>query len=221
MAAVAAAPASAEVVFNTMTSGAPTPFVVNLSHDRGETSSTDEEPGGFEHESQSGQHITLAGTSRFVTQIDMRLGGYGGQPTTVSMAMTLRIYGISSGLPGALLWEGTTDLQTFTVSFAPTVHPVSFFPNVQLPDDVILAVSHTQISGQQLSVVGTIGQGVPGDIGVDSDWFSQDATSGIWTVVPGPTAPDHFQTRITAIPAPASGMLGMGLLGVGLRRRRA
>ncbi len=52
--------------------------------------------------------ITLAGTSRFVTQIDMRLGGFGTPPLeTVSVAMTLRIYGLTSGLPGSLLWEGT------------------------------------------------------------------------------------------------------------------
>ena len=148
----------------------------------------------------------------------MRLGGFGGAPETVSMAMTLRIYGLTSGLPGSLLWEGSTGVQTFTVAFASVIHPVSLFPNVELPDDVVLAVSETQISGLQTSAVGTVGQGVPGDIGVDSDWFSQDTTTGIWTIVPSP--PDHLQARITAIPTPASGIIGVGLLGTGLRRRR-
>jgi hypothetical protein len=215
---VAASSASAEVVYNAMTAGNPNPFWVNFTHDRGESSSTDEQPGGSENDSQTGQHVTLGGTSRFVTQIDMRIGGYGTPPfDLVSMAMTLRIYGLSSGMPGSLLWEGTSAVQTFSVTFTGNSVPVSFSPNVQLPDNVVLAVSHSQISGQLTSFVGTVGQGTPGDVGVDDPgWFMQDTTTGAWRVLA--VANDHIQARITAVPAPAT--VGLALVGVGLWRRR-
>jgi hypothetical protein len=221
--AVAGASARADVVYNVQSLNHPQ--IVVFSHDAGESSSTDEHPGGFEVESQSGQHVTLAGSARFVTQVDLSLTGWRNSPavppTTASLAMTLRIYAFGAVTPGALLWEGTSSVQTFAVptfSQAPAI-PVSFQPNVLLPDEVILAISHTQISGQVAeSLIGNVAS-FPGPVvgAGDTNWFSQDTATGVWSRADQPNV--YLQARITAIPEPA----GLGLAGVLLiaaRRRR-
>jgi hypothetical protein len=217
--AAVASPAGADIVFNSF--GTASPGIVIFSHDTGEISSIDEQPGGRETESQSGQRITLAAGPRQVTQIEVRLLGIRGGPpvsATVSLDMTLRIFGVQNGAPGALLWEGTSDLQTLVIPATGPypVIPLSFSLNALLPDDVILSVSHAQLSGQGPSFVGNAGQFQAPSVGTATDWWSQDTFTGDWTSSPADGV--FLQARVTAVPAPGA-LVCLGIAAFAARRR--
>lgn len=221
-----AAPASfapADIVYDSLGSSNP-PTNVTLSHDPGETSSTDERAGGFENESQSGQQITLAGTARFVTRIDLYANGFrAGAPgitTPVTYSTTVCLYGILNGLPSQLLWQGDTGVQSLSQAGASAFAPIFVTPNTTLPDTFALELSHTQIQGQAANwFVGNSYQpGAPAVGAASSTVFSQDTATGVWS---GSVQSGFvIQARFTAIPAPCSvALLGGGFPAL-LRRRR-
>jgi hypothetical protein len=194
-------------------------WVLN-DHQIGETDSGVELPGGLENDVRTGQAITLAGTSRFVTAFTVR--NFSFASTTVTMGMTLTMYESVGGLPGAELWSGRQTLTSPGAGVGHTVD-VTYTPNILVPDSIVFGIALDSISGQptnqaqgpayQHLTLPTIGS-------ADDRVLIQDSTTLQWA--PDPTSPpgeNYLQARIEAIPAPST-VMGVGALCLAFVRRR-
>ena len=210
--------ANADVVYGFP--GPPTTDAAVISHDFGESSSTSETAHGpgAELESQTGQRVTLAGTDRFVTQIDMALGAIfiGGSSGTATLNSHLRLYTFSAALPDQLLWEGDSGIRTLNLSLPFSPVPISFTPNILVPDTFVIAVSHTDIAGEPTGWRIGNAANFSATIGSSGSVFSQSSVTGAWVFSPSPFYGIH--ARITAVPGPAG--LGVGIIAVAGRARR-
>jgi len=222
---LAALPVSAGVVFDSMATASGTRLVV-FSHDVGESSSTHEIPGGIETQSQSGQVVTLAGSDRLVSLLEAEIEGLrlGTETGTVSFATTVRVYSMEGLTPGTLLWEGTSPVTSLNMSGSgPIRAPISFSPNVVLPDTFAMLISHSNISGQNPNwYIGSSGTTLAPSVGTSQQaTLFQDTATGAWDNMPTGQLPMYLRFRITAIPAPGSAglLLGCGTALMGRRRR--
>lgn len=200
-----------------------------FSHDRGESSSTDELPGGYEENSAQGHHIVLAGTARRVVQIDVRFFAsitMPGPPVRFDGVLKFFSVGVDD-LPDQLLWTGVADDLSFAPGIAGRTRAFSFFPDVDVPDQFFVSISEEDVQWPS-DANGSWGWGwrpttVP-SIGSAGPWATLDATG--WhpndDLNTGPTSPSTLELRIHAVPQP--GMLAMfapvAVAGMARRRRR-
>ena len=211
----AAPAASASIIYNhfvtsTTVVGTCNDFRTNPA----ETSSSVEMEGGLENSSQVAQRVTLAGTDRFVTRLDMGLVTYF---TSCTTDMTAYLYTNQGGVPGSLLWSGSVTGVVLTPSPANTVVPVSFTPNIFVPESMFIAFSHENIIDQR-NFMGTAVANPFFGVGQPGNWAAKDSSTGLWSDL-GPSIYD-FSARITAIPAPTAGWLAaLGPLVLSRRRR--
>lgn len=220
------------VVFQSSTGQTST---VMLSHEWGspglaEPASDFENPNGQENFSQVAQRITLGGTDRFATSISMRLAGFrnlnapGPATRTITTDVTMRVYQAAGGLPGAEVWSGTLSAVSLTVSGGTIGFvPLTFSPNVTLPDTMFVAISHQNISGDNVIFgAGCVSTGSPsvGSIPSPNRWAVQSTSTGIWTLdafTPSPV----LQLTINAVPSPGPvGAVAGACIVLGVRRRR-
>lgn len=192
-----------------------------------ESSSSDERAGGSESSAQIAQRITLAGTDRFVTRVDLRVWQLGATIAGSGPCLadtTLRLYTVGGSMfPDQLLWEGTiagTSLNADNNNFSGPV-TISFFPGVTVPATLFMAVSHQNISNQRGSMGAAFEPFGAGGIGTASSvWALQSSATGVWandTFLPDPT----MEATFTAVPGPwgAAGLAALGLVGWSRRRR--
>lgn len=124
---------------------------LTFAHDPIESSSTSEDPRGGENTSEIAQLISLAGTDRYVTNVQLWLGRFpGATGRSAVLDATLRIYTVvgdlNTGLPGNLLYEGTVA----NIALAPNASvPVTFQPNVTVPTNIFLAISNPRVQIDQ------------------------------------------------------------------------
>jgi hypothetical protein len=212
--------ASAEVVYDSLAPINPNSWAYRLSLDPGESSSADEL--GGENHSQVGFVVNLGGTSRRVSLLEMRSVSYwltGSVPPQVSFATTVRFYTVVNGLPAALLWEGTSNVVSYTHTTMLRYTQQSFMPDIWVPGSFAVAVSYSQVVSPRADVGTSFQYGTQG-VGSAGDLLLQDSTTGHWTAAY--QGEQTFQMRITAVPAPASAtLLGLALLAGAHRRRPA
>lgn len=208
---------------------APQPNGWAFTHDPGESSSTQELPGGFEENSAQGHRVTLAGTLRRVVQIDVR---FFASTTTPAPPVDrfdgiLRFFSVGGdNLPDQLLWTGVADNLSFGSGNAGRTRAFSFFPDVEVPDQFFVIISEEDL---QWRSVDSWGWGwrpttVP-SVGSAGPWVSLDATG--WhpseLLNTGPTSPSALELRIHAVPQP--GMLAIfaptAMMAMAWRRRKA
>jgi len=183
-----------------------------------ETSSGVEVPGGLENTSQGAQRLTLVGTDRFITKLEMAAWAHtasvpGTGPCITDI--TAYLYTANGTLPGTLLWSGTAAgvvMNPNSFSSAGMVN-VSFFPNVTVPSTVFLGFSHQNISNQR----GFMGMAFDTEPGLFAGPLTfKDSTKGLWT----PSWSDAILiARLTAVPGP-SAILALAIGLMPLRRRR-
>jgi hypothetical protein len=176
-----------------------------------ETASHIEIPGGSENISQAAQRLTLAGTDRFVTRLDMSGWAFGATAPgsgPVVADITAYLYADAGGVPSGLLWSGTATGIALNPTNSPTPGTVnvSYFPNVTLPNTVFLAFSHSNISNQRGFMGMTFSSSPGGGIGQAGQWLFKDTTTGLWNPPPLGSG-DSLLARLTAVPAPGTLLL--------------
>lgn len=221
--------ASAEIVFDGILLTDPTGGWAS-SHDRLETSSEQENLGGFENISQTGQRLDLAGTARRVTQLQARLlsfGGFDNHP--LSYDQVFRIYSSdSAGFPADLLWTGTASGVSFPPPSVGGFHmrwtTVTVPLDLIVPDRIILTVAEANIV-YSASPDEPTGFGIswrvnpPASIGVGGRFLERDTDTGEWSYSSF-TRDVTCEFRLTAIPSGSAGVaVGLGAA-IGLSRRR-
>lgn len=188
-------------------------------HDRDETSSSAELPGGFENESQAGEQITLAGADRLVTNVQIRLRTSAFVSTPITANVTLRLWEVQGASPGKQLWNGVVPI-TFPFGVS-TFADADFAMDVLLPDtliwtvaldDIVVAPGVNNNFGVGLHSNPVLVGGNPGGV------LWQDSTTLEWHE--DADAGFNLEARFTALPAPgASLLLSLGLLALGRRTR--
>jgi len=214
--------AHAEVVYSAWQNINTPVQAIAITSEFGEASSTHELPGGFENESQVAQRITLAGTSRHITTLEVRIGGFRSSPfqQNATLTTTVRFFNVVNGLPGTELWSGTAA----DVSVGQWNSPgaiLTFQPNTTVPNTFFLSWGFDSIAGQAPQAqLGLSSQITNPSIGqADPLWAVQETATGVWSNDPFGPAPLDFQARINAIPAPGTGAVMLTLV-YAVRRRR-
>lgn len=218
-----AAQAHADIVYDHLTSTTPggISFCNEWNTTPRETASNMESPGGQENIAEAAQRLTLAGTARFITQLDasqwaFSAQGPGSGPCIADV--TLALYTVNGNIPGSLLWSGTVTGVSMNPGNTTAAVPISFFPNVTVPNVVFLSISHSNIVNQRGFMGLSWNPNSVGIAGFGGPWADKDSTTGLWTQeLPGTDG--SMMVRMTAIPAPAT----LPLLGLGFamqRRRR-
>lgn len=213
----AACVAHGELIYSRWSGSGINETLIAIVHEPGEATSRDELPGGLEFEAQAAQRLTFAGSSRHVTQLELKLAGGNGASGIATMGIIARLYDGSGATPGAELWSGSLTAQV-SRSIAPgTV--VTFAPNVTVPDRVYLAFEVTSVANQQNAYLGLACGNSPPTIGQSDPNFVAEMTgTGEWEPYqPFPTM--YFLARVNAIPAPWSGA-AFGVLLLARRRTR-
>lgn len=202
-------PCAADVVYERL--GTPLRYI--RIHDReypaspalGESSSFSERTDGpdLERDARAGDSITLAGTARFVTDFEIQLGGVWNLSTqSASADVTLILYALSGGLPGAEIWSGTVNGVTFAGGTTGARDAaVMFHPNVLVPDSLAFGIAFPSVSGEETGFglnyfVGdpTVGSTAPG-------MLYQDSATLAWR---NGAKGENLQARVTAVPASAT-----------------
>lgn len=214
--------AHAEVVYSAWQSTNTPVQALAITSEFGETSSTHEIAGGFEDEAQAAQRITLAGTSRHITTLEVRIGGFRGSPIqqTATLTTTVRFFSVVNGLPGAEIWSGTAANVVVGQWNSPGAI-LTFQPNITVPDAIFLSWGFDSIASQASQAqLGLSCQVNNPSIGhADPLWAVQETATGAWSNDPFGPAPVDFQARINAIPAPGVGAVMLTLLCTARRRR--
>ena len=191
-----------------------------------ESDSRVESPLGFENAAQVGQAIRLGGTSRHLTGLTYRMIRHARQSGDITGQALINIHRNDSGVPGELL---TTVAHPFVIPSTANVFERQWFDftaplDVQVPSTFFWSLALTDVSYPGplnaefgiLDVYNSLTEPYTGAFLTPS--LMQDSTSLEWI--------DHtlgqfqgLQVRITAIPAPATGLaLVAGLIAT--RRRR-
>ncbi|MCH7792367.1 MAG: hypothetical protein IID31_08840 [Planctomycetes bacterium] len=166
---------------------------------------------------ERGDGVTLAGTDRVVTNINVMIHVNGGAAGTADMQVRLFVGGdAGGGDPGALLWDsGLFAGVALSAGLAGYDFAVS---NVTVPDEITWTVALSNVQTAGTTGVRFV---APPTVGSSEDWV-WDHTGGVWTqqVFGVGAGNNSFGATITAIPTPGS----LGLLAIGgivmLRRRR-
>ena len=175
-------------------------------------------------EFERGDGITLAGTDRYVTNIDLMVHGLGGAFTADA---TVRFFSggdtATTTDPGGMLWQSATFAG---MAFASGLATYSFaVPLVLVPDEMTwtLQLAQTNIpAGQALGSRFV----APPTTGTSNDWvWTRDTNTGMWTnnVFGVGAGNNSYGAAISAspVPEPASMIaLGAGLAALLARRRR-
>jgi len=152
-----------------------------------------------------GQSITLAGTARHISQIDLLMQGF------PDSEFRVRFYSLNDpeGAPSALIWESPTQRYAHTNG----VQMVDV-PNVLVPDSMAYTVVELPPYNTHLSLRTSFGA----DIGThENNWVRQ----GGWRTVFNKSL---FSARLLAVPEPPQHWIVVGLIAVtwitgGLRSR--
>lgn len=178
-----------------------------------ESASYIETPGGNENEARVGAAISLAGTNRFVTSIQIPVAAIAGI-TTVNFELTL--YTNAGGSPGTVLWSGVTT----SIAFFEPGSNATFSPNVTVPGTFFYTLAYSGIP-TSFSVFGARYSTIAASVGSNGQMMTQDSTTLAWSPSADTHALDSIEMQVTAIPAPGSIALPtLGLLSLVQRRRR-
>lgn len=164
-----------------------------------------------------GDGVTLAGTDRTVTNINLLIHANGGA-ATADVRVRIFVGGdLGGGNPGAMLWDSGA-ITGFAL--AGGTNPYNFaVPNVLVPGEITWTLQLTNVTAG-----GAVGSRfvAPVTVGSSEDWIWLHDGPGAWSQFTfGLGAGNNsFGATITAIPTPGS----LGLLAIGgivmLRRRR-
>lgn len=168
---------------------------------------------GYLLTSDSGQAVTLAGTERAVTQVEVYLR------STAAESFRLRLYEFDSGSsqPGALIWE--SPIQVFPYSTPPPSSQRKIVsvavPNVAVPDTLVWAIAPDAPATSSFIVLNA---DLP-TVGSNHDFWFKSSVDGSWTS----TTSSSFGrgARITAVPVPEPStivLIGIGTVLVLLHR---
>lgn len=191
-----------------------------------ETSSSHEDPRGAENFSQLAQLITLSGTSRYLTNLETYVTRFR-NPSNISITTdaTIRLYSADgpgiNALPSSLLWEGTKrDLSLPLFGHV----PLTFTPNITVPDRIFIAISHDNI---RLSSFGQVTFGAsctlaPPQVGSARTHMRVQNTSTLaWSLDPfGDTQRFYMDARLTAVPSLGTLLPLLALPALQLNQRR-
>jgi hypothetical protein len=165
-----------------------------------------------------GDQISLAGSERQVTEILLPI--FYNTLASGTVDVTLRFYENNGlgGAPGTLLWEGVWADTPFTGA----MNNYNFTGlNIQVPDTFTWALQLTNPTGLIAGAMGPI-LADPPTVGSSADfrWYFNGTT---WSTVDTDLV-DNLGIRlsaVSAVPEPSTLLLlGVGLMGVGLLRRR-
>ena len=211
LAAAAAVGASASfapagIVYNSLAANQQAAGIV-VCADPDETDSRVELPGSptaREFDAQVGDAITLAGTDRFVTNFTVRLAAYQPTASTASANLELNIYTSAGGLPGSLLWTGTSG-----VVFPSSLNgvDVSFTPNITVPGSLVFSVAFSAISNAGLRPMGAATASLVQTGSSGANIVVQDTATQAWRTASYGSAFENVQARIVAVPAPSTAAL--------------
>jgi hypothetical protein len=204
---------------------------LSFAHDPYETSSSAENPNGAENFSEIAQLITLAGSDRYATKIDLWLGRFPfqGSSRTAVLDATVRLFTVSgdlqTGLPGQLLYEGT--LHGMILAAGATV-PLTFTPNINVPTQLFLSISNPRVQIDQPFQQPQIFAGFRTSSNLPrprigtavTTWRQRNTTTGVWSRdFFGGSSSYLLNARIEAVPSLSSltPLLALPLI---TRRRR-
>lgn len=214
LAALVVVPAlHADLVYNVVRT-TPTDAII-LAHETLESSSTDERPQGVENEAQVAQRLTLTGSARRVTRIELWVGGFGaGFPRNVRLVPVLRVFAPdgsgTNAIPGSLLFEGRTPDTTIAFTTGggggSARVPVVYNMDIIVPNTIFVAVAHENIRVDGPVPWPSFGNAcVPGGASplIADPWlFTQSTSTGQWRRdLFGSTNNFAIQARITAVRA--------------------
>ena len=168
---------------------------------------------------ENGDGVTLAGTDRVVTNINLLIHANSGDAIA---DVRVRIFAggdAGGGDPGAMLWESA--LFTGQTILGGT-NPYDFaVPNVVMPDEITWTLELTNVTpGAPNAAVGSRFVAPP-TVGSSEDWV-WERLAGVWTqrVFGVGAGNNSYGATITAIPTPGSlALLALGGIAI-LRRRR-
>lgn len=195
--------------------------------DADETSSFDELPGSpssREFLSRVGDQITFSGSDRYLTRFSTRLVAAGESASVSTIDVMLTLYENNGGIPGSLIWTGTTAATMPPTGAFGTFAEVVFAPNVIVPNSICYGIAFTSIlhSG---GVTRSIGVLVGGDATIGSSpntVLEQLSADGSWSMRDLSSVGAIFRNVdavVEAVPPPAGG-LPLVCFSVVLRRKR-
>jgi hypothetical protein len=200
--ALATGTAGADIVYQNYSPTSPGVFIVS---DPDEMDSTVELPGPVtarEFDSRIGDDITLTGTSRFVTQFDVRVWAISGLsvPPGWHTDVQLTLYQNVGGLPGTALWTGTAlNVSQPALSFV----EVRFTPNITVSNSLIFAMAFSNtVPGAAFGPTSSASSPSIGTSALGA--LAQDTASQQWRIVDYGSNFRGVQARVTAVPTPGT-----------------
>ena len=165
---------------------------------------------------ENGDGVTLAGTDRTVTNINLLIHANSGAATA---DVRVRIFAggdAGGGNPGAMLWESAL-LTNFAIAGGVAGYDFAV-PNVVVPGEITWTLELTNV----VNTGGAVGSRffAPATVGSSEDWV-WERLNGVWTqrVFGVGAGNNSYGATITAVPTPGSiGLLA--LAGVAMLRRR-
>lgn len=175
--------------------------------------------GGATSGPEGGDEITLAGTDRDVTSIDIMIHVLGANAGTADTQVRFYANDGAGDIPSTMLWDsGLLAAMPHAAGLSMMTFAV---PSVTVPDTFTWTIEFTNRAGSIADAMGPRMYDPPTVGSSDNDFWIHNADTTWSNVWFGGTPVANFGSTVTAVPEPASMMaIGVGLAALLARRRR-